>query len=412
MKIAYCSLLIPPEKKIEERAKKHLSGISLHKFTSAIIAGLDANLEAPVKVFNIINTLNYPDFPELIFHSEEWSHTVGAEDVHVGYINIFGIKYITQVNALYKALDKWIQTLNGERLILCVHHNYYPMLKAALRIKRKYGNQVITCLISGDIPGKFGLKSQYKDTLKQKMIEKMEKSILAMVKKIDSFVLQTKYMAEGFGVEDKSVCILECTYLPSLYNKKKDYSTNKKVVFYAGSLREEYDALHLLNAFSYIEGSEYEFWLAGGGNAVDKIKKQAQKDLRIKFLGFISPQEVFDRQAAATVLVSPRTSNHVFVKYSFPSKTMECLASGKPYIAHKLPCEPEEYGNYIQYPEDETDEALAAKIIEVCEMSEDKRRLIGKKGKEFIIDKKNPKVMCKRIIDFWQTLLETDNTGK
>ena len=407
MKIAYCSLLFPPEKKIEERAKKHLSGISLHKFTSAIIAGLDANLEAPIKVFNIINTLNYPDFPKLIFHNEEWSHTVGAEDIHIGYINIFGIKYITQENALYTALDKWGKTLKSERFILCVHHNYYPMLRAALRIKRKYSNQVITCLISGDIPGKFGLKSQYKDTLKQKMIDKLDRNILSMVKEFDSFVLQTKYMAEGFGVEGKPVCILECAYLPSLYNKKNDYNTGKKVVFYAGSLREEYDILHLLNSFSYIKGDEYEFWIAGGGNAVEKIKKQAQNDPRIKFFGFISAQEVFDRQEAATILVSPRTSNHVFVKYSFPSKTMECLASGKPYIAHKLPCEPEEYRNYIQYPEDETDEALAAKIIEVCEMPEDKRMLIGKKGKDFIINNKNPKVMCKRIVDFWQTLIKT-----
>jgi len=411
MRIAYCSLLLPEEKKIAERAKGHLSGVSLHKFTRAIIHGLDANIDRPIKVFNIINTLNYPKFPELVFHKEEWSHTDSACDIHIGYINLFGIKYITQEHNLYLALDKWAKSLNGERFILCVHHNYYPMMKAALRIKKKYGKQTITCLISGDIPGKFGLKSQYKDTLKQKMIEKMEKRILSMVKEFDSFVLQTKYMAEGFDIADKPVCVMECTYLSPEYQlspASKTYNkNNKKIIFYAGSLRVEYDAIHLLNAFKYIKGEDYEFWLAGGGNAVERIKIQAERDSRIKYLGFISPQEVFDRQAAATVLVSPRTSSHTFVKYSFPSKTMECLASGKPYVAHKLPCEPEEYSNYIIYPSDESDEALGTKLAEICCLSEEKRKKIGQKNRIFIMSEKSPEVMCRKIIEFWGNLLET-----
>ena len=410
MNIAYCSLLLPEEKKLSERAKGHLSGISLHKFTSAIIVGIDKNLDKPVKVFNIINTLNYPKFPEVVFPTERWSHADGSHDIHIGYVNLFGLKYITQERNLYRALDEWIDSLEGGKVILCIHHNYYPMMKAALRIKKKYSNQVVTCLISGDIPGKFGLKSQYKDSLKQKMIERMEKDILQMAKQFDSFVLQTRYMAEGFGVEDKPVCVLECTYLPAAYslsNKARTYNPNgKKIVFYAGSLRREYDAIHLINAFKYVKGDDFEFWLAGGGNAVEEVKKAAESDKRIIFLGSISPQEVYDRQQVATVLVSPRKSDHAFVKYSFPSKTMECLASGKPYIAHRLPCEPDEYQDYIQYPYDESDKALGEKITEVCNLSENERLRIGNKGSEFIIRNKNPQVMCRRIVDFWSKLLE------
>ena len=411
MNIAYCSLLLPEEKKLSERAKGHLSGISMHKFTRAIISGVDANLEDSVKVFNIINTLNYPKFPQLVFPTEHWSHKEDSQDIHIGYLNLFGLKYLTQERNLYRALDRWVASLNGEKAIVCVHHNYYPMMRAALRIKQKYNDRIITCLISGDIPGKYGLKSQYKDSLKQKLIGRMEKSILRMVKDFDAFIFQTKYMAEGFGVEGKPVCVLECTYLPSAYTiseKAKTYnSDNKKIVFYAGSLREEYDAIHLINSFSYVEGNDYEFWLAGGGNAVERIKEIAKRDSRIKYLGFISPQEVYDRQQVATVLVSPRKSDHVFVKYSFPSKTMECLASGKPYIAHKLPCEPEEYGSFIQYPDDESDKSLGEKIEEICNKTDEERMQIGENGREFIIKEKNPNIMCKRILIFWERLLQT-----
>lgn len=413
MNIAYCSLMLPEEKHLSERAKGHLSGISLHKFTRAIISGIDANLDKPVNVFNIINTLNYPKFPELVFKTEKWSHTEGSSDIHIGYFNVFGIKYITQERNLYRALNAWVKSIDGEKFILCVHHNYFPMMKAALKIKKKYGNQCVTCLISGDIPGKFGLKSQYRDTLKQKMIEQMEKNILQMAKAFDSFILQTKYMAEGFGIRDKPVCVLECTYLPCEYtisDKAKTYNPdNKKTVFYAGSLRKEYDAIHLINSFKYIQGDDFEFWIAGGGNATEEIKNAAKIDKRIKYLGFISPQEVYDRQQVATVLVSPRKSDHIFVKYSFPSKTMECLASGKPYIAHQLPCEPDEYSAYIQYPTDESDEALGKKLEEICNKSEDERLLIGKRGKAFILYQKNPKAMCARIVEFWERELNSSN---
>ena len=56
MDIAFCSMLLPEEKNLAARAKKRLPGISVHKVARALISGLDANLEQPVRVFNIINT--------------------------------------------------------------------------------------------------------------------------------------------------------------------------------------------------------------------------------------------------------------------------------------------------------------------------------------------------------------------
>ncbi len=413
MKIAYCSLLLPEEKRLAERAKERLSGVSLHKFTRAVIQGLDANCDEPVTVFNIINTLNYPKFPDLIFKTEEWSHTDGSKDVHIGYINLFGIKYITQANGLYRRLNRWVKSLNGEKCIVCVHHIYYPAMKAACRLKKKYGEQVQLCLITGDMNGTFGLASQYKPNLKERLTHFVEHSIDKMAPKFDCYVFATKDMADGFGVADKPFTVLECTYSEPVYSSNvPDNSLNpdgKKVIFYAGALRDEYGIGHLLRAFSMIEDPDYRLWLAGGGNAEEMIKNAAEKDPRIEFLGFVTPQQVDLRQKNATVLISPRTSELEFVKYSFPSKTMECLASGKPYIAHKLPCDPPEYGGYIQYPSDESDASLRDKIVEICELSQDARDKIGQNAKEFIAREKNPKAQCRRIIDLWKQMISKES---
>ena len=404
MNIAYCSLLLPEEKNLVERAKRRLSGISLHKVMSAIIQGLDENLDQPVKVFNIINTLNYPKFPELFFHTEQWSHTEGALDWHIGYINLFGIKYITQERGLYKKLCDWVDSLNGEKCVVCVHHIYFPAMKAACKVKQKYGDQVQICLITGDMNGQYGLVTQKKPTLKQYLIRGVEKRIDEMAKRFDCYVFATRYMAKAFGVEDKPYAILECTYTdPNHTDPSLEEVSNEdtKIVFYAGALRDDYGIPHLLKAFSMISDDRYRLWLAGGGAAEATYKEITANDHRIEFLGFISPRDVELRQQKATVLISPRTSEPEFVKYSFPSKTLECLASGKPYIAHRLPCDPPEYASYIQYAEDESDASLRDKIVALCEMDAKLRNEIGCRARTFILEEKNPKVMCRRMIDLW-----------
>lgn len=403
MKIAYCSLLLPEEKKLAERSKKRLSGISTHKVTSAMIQGIDANLETPVTLFNIINTLNYPDFPDILFHDEEWSHAEGAKDYHIGYINLFGIKYLTQESRLYKKLETWVEDNDNDDLVIIVHHIFYPALKAAWRIKKKYGSRIKTCLITGDLPGKYGLQSQYKLNMKELLTRRLEKKILKLSQRFDCYVFVTSHMADALGVVHKPFEVVECVHSApsaSIADSHEAVSNqdDPKVIFYAGAVRNEYGIPHLLRAFSMIEDPTYELWIAGEGNADELVSKYAERDCRIKHLGFISPTEVSERQQCSTVLVSPRTSEHEYVKYSFPSKSVDSLASGTPYIAHRLPCDPPEYEEVIQYAADESDEALAQKIIEICELPKKDRREIGKKARRFICTEKSPEILCSKIV--------------
>ena len=407
MNVAYCGLLLPEEKKLSERSKERLSGISGHKVTMATIKGIDANLDTPVTVFNIINTLNYPHFPQLIFPTEQWSHMLNSEDWHIGYMNIIGIKYITQTVNLYRKLSEWIKKRGNEECIICVHYIYYPAMLAACLCKKRYKTQVKLCLNTGDIPGKFGLGSQVQSSLKDFLIRNViEKGIMSMAKSFDNFVFVTEDMATAFDVKEKPHVIIEGTYIRPQYAEEYEIYSNfenkKKRIFYAGALRPEYGIEHLLRAFSMIRDNDFELILAGGGPSEDTIKKFAEQDSRIHFLGFITPQEVLKQQKKATVLVSPRTSELEYVKYSFPSKSLDSLASGVPYVAHKLPCDPPEYKDYIQYADNESDEGLKDKLYEICSLSTEERRALGRKAMNFILTEKNPDNLCKKIVEMWR----------
>lgn len=408
MKIAYCSLLLPEEKKLSERTRERLSGISGHKVTMAEIIGIDENMNTPMDIFNIINTVNYPKFPQLLFKNEEWNHTndPNHKDFHLGYINLFGIKYITQFTSMCNALTKWTKHLS-EPSIVCVHGIYLPSMLAAIYAKGRSKGKVVLCLNTGDVPGQYGLQSQKKKNAKQVLTELIvNRNIMKLAKKFDCFVFVTSDMAKAFDVADKPYVVVECAYTaPKYLGDATIKETDKKTIFYAGSIRKEYGIDHLLRAFSMIDDPNYQLVIAGGGAGEDIVEDYASKDDRVVFLGFITPQEVLKWQLRSHVLVSPRMSDLEFVKYSFPSKSVDSLASGVPYVAHKLPCDPPEYSNYINYPVDESDEALRDKIVEICELNSKERRAIGEKAKQFIIKEKNPKIMTKRIVNMWETIV-------
>lgn len=398
MKICFCSLLLPNEEELLSKTKAKLS-FSRHKFGLSVLEGLEENLKGNLTVMNIINTVNFPKYKQLIFKTQCWSHNKKAKDYHLGYVNLFVIKYLTQAFTLKRKLEKWIkQHPAQEKLILYVQDMYFPSIMAVLSVCKKYKN-VKTCLMTGDLTGKYGLTPD-SNPLKSKLILLKDKYVNKKIKLFDSFVLVTKYMANAMGVSDYPYTVMECLYSVDANDLSKVNNKNQleKTLFYAGALREEYGIIHLLRAFSLIQDSSYRLLLAGGGEAVEVIKKWIKKDKRIKYLGFISPSEVTAYQEISDVLINPRTSEHEFVKYSFASKTMECLVSGKPYIAHKLPCNPPEYDAFIQYPENESDEALRDKMIEVCEMEKKEKDLLCEKSRKFIIEEKNPKKQCEKIV--------------
>jgi glycosyltransferase involved in cell wall biosynthesis len=398
MKICFCSLLLPNEEKLMSKTKSKLP-FSRHKFGMNVLKGLEANCPGDVTVMNIINTINFPKYKQLIFLTKSWSHNDKSTDYHIGYINLFGIKYLTQYHNLKRHLKAWVKANPNENLVIYVQDIFFPNVMAALSVGKKYSS-VKTCLMTGDLNGKYGLAPD-SNRLKNWLLKQKEKYLDARVSKFDSYVLVTKYMAQAMGVQDKPVTIMECLYepetteLPPIHNR----FTKKKIIFYAGSVREEYGILHLTRAFSLITDPDYRLWIAGGGAGAEAVKKATDSDPRITYLGFISPKEVLERQQLATILVNPRTSEHAFSKYSFAGKNMECLASGKPYVAHKLLCNPPEYDHYICYPDGETDEALAKKMIEVCEMSSSEKDEIAQRSRDFILQKKNPRSQCKKVVE-------------
>mgnify|MGYP000847435945 CR=1 FL=1 len=382
--------------------------VSSHKFQGNLLDGLLENGQS-VKVVNIPRVRYFPKYQKILFRRKlfVWKNKTIGE--YIAFINLPVLNYVSQKKTLTRALENYVKEAGNERCVLICFNNYLPQNQAMLKVRKKYNNNVVLCGVLGDIHGQYGVQvAKRYDGLRGRIVRYIEKKQDDLSSQFDSFGFVTKYMAEALGVEKKPHVIIEGIYSEDGRRTRHINDGKTKTVFYAGAVEKEYGLIHLLNAFSLIKDENYRLVIAGGGGAVDEILNRAKHDSRISYLGYITPKEVEKHQQNATVLVNPRLSNHEYVKYSFASKNMECLASGKPYIAYKLPCNPPEYDGYIQYPKGETEEWLAEKIEEVCNYPEEKRAFIGLKAREFILNEKNPKSMCKRIVEMSKNIGEDD----
>jgi glycosyltransferase involved in cell wall biosynthesis len=173
---------------------------------------------------------------------------------------------------------------------------------------------------------------------------------------------------------------------------------NKKVILYTGSLNIQFGIMDLLDAIDLIANYNYEFWICGSGEAEKEIEKRCAHDKRIKYFGYVAKNEILKLQQKATVLINPRNNEGEYTKYSFPSKTMEYLMSGKPVIMYKLDGIPDEYDPFLYYITGNSPRDIANKIIEVAGKSQAELDVCGNRARQFVMKNKNHIVQARKIL--------------
>ncbi len=180
----------------------------------------------------------------------------------------------------------------------------------------------------------------------------------------------------------------------------------------AGGLDEENGIREIISAFSLLIGEKYQLHIAGAGPLEDFVKTAAISDSRIHFHGFISFADVLKLYASADLLLNIRLTQRMNTRYFFPSKIMECLASGVPVITTCPGNVAEEYADFAFLLRHETPEALADLIQEVESIPSEQRLVRAKAACEYIVSHKTWDAQAKRILMFLHQItgLEQEHT--
>lgn len=364
-----------------------------HTFENAVLSGLGklgvsySLISAPLingssKINKYLKGYKFKSNPNIL-----------SNDIYIGNICIPFINKIYEYFAIRRELLKQLKkNPNASLLIFSLHS---PFLLAYYSLFR---TKISTCVVVYDLP-------QYMSENKSKLYrfaKKIDQYLInKCLKKIDSYVLLSVDMINFLPKENKKWEIIEGIYntTNSIMKSNEYEESNDKIILYTGGISERYGVFDLIEAFVRIPQSYYKLILCGNCSNHNLLNEYLDKDKRISYLGLVDKKEVAILQSRATVLVNPRHSGEEFTKYSFPSKTMEYMASGTPTIMCKLHSLPNEYLEYLFIFEDESIEGYKNKIVEVCSKPSDYLSNFGNMASNFIKSKKNEIIQAKKIVD-------------
>ena len=283
---------------------------------------------------------------------------------YVGFHNLWGYRNISRAKALKKALEDFIQSPEEEKLLV-VYCAHTPFLEAAYYAKRR-DPSIRVCLYVPDLPDYMNLsarRSRLYDFAKKYDIAAMKRYMAC----VDGYVLLTEEMKGMLPVGSKPYLVIEG--IVSREDLKDEpgcelEEETEKFVVYTGKLSGKFGVKALIDSFALVEDPACRLILCGTGDCFDYAREAAARDERIRPLGQIPPAEAKAWQRRAAVLVNPRPNDEEYTKYSFPSKNIEYLLTGRPVAAYLLDGMPRHYREFLtEIPADQPRETAIAQAI-------------------------------------------------
>ena len=405
MKILFIGLLYNPteEAALLTHSKVGIS-VASNLFQWNLIRGINYKNPKNIEVLGSIPFGNFPSLSNKLFCKKTRYNYCGISTKEIGFLNFYLIKHKQRQSAVLKYIKRWTFKNKEDDLFVIFYDLYLPFLNNLKRIRRLSYN-IKTGLIVPDLAGKYR-NDMGNNKFKQFILNQKSSGILTKSRNADFFILLTEQMKDVLQFGQKPYMIIDGIVNDfEVKDVLEPHISEKRVFMYAGALMKQYNISMLLSAINKLYDYEnFEFWFCGKGDAEEEIKKAAQKNKRIKYLGFLSKSEVQRIEKDVTFYINPRTNDGLYTKYSFPSKNLEYLLAGRPVIAYKLDGISKEYDEVFYYIESKNENSLIEKLKNMLDMSLDEITIASKKSHDFVLAHNGAKRQAERLINFLGSL--------
>ena len=392
MRILLCSALCSKATiaSLKKKTGVDISSSTLQKYYRMIAYGFVKN-QAEVTTASTIPVLSCPN---------KWlSEKSNREECIVfHYASILNVPVLRQMSIFVSTLlhgVRWCRDSKGEqRFVVADVLNISTSMSALLL--RLFGVHVMGLMT--DMPGLMvGDQGRLSNLIR--------KFNLWTLERFDSYIFLTEAMNEVVNRKNKPYMIMEGLVDSDMKGAERCVDKDVRKIVYAGGLHERYGLRMLVEGFMNVEGDDLRLDIYGRGPFADKLPEYESKDGRVRYHGLKPNAEIVREELSATLLVNPRPTHEEFVKYSFPSKNMEYMASGTPLLTAKLPGMPVEYHQYVYLIEEETTEGVDAASQHLLEdLDSDALNAKGASAKQFVLKSKNNVCQTQRVLDFYQSI--------
>lgn len=339
---------------------------------------------------------------QVVFKREE--ETVGK--VHYVYGKFLNLVALCQLTRYFGALKeiKKLRLQSDDCVIVCDVLNR-SIAAAARKAGRKYNIPVVG--IVTDVPGHTSGARQKTLPLTSRIIARLAGRLSKdSEKKFDAYLLLTEAMNPIVNPKGKPYIVIEghCDSTMAQRENVIENKSNPKVMMYAGGIHKEFGIQRLVNAFLAADVPGWECHIYGDGNYQSELTALCKTETRVKYFGPQPNALIVENQLKASLLVNPRLTDAEYVKYSFPSKTLECMVSGTPLLTTDLPGMPRDYLPYVYLFGEETEEAFRTVLQQVLTLEASTLHEKGQKAKAFALTEKNNISQAEKLVAFMKTL--------
>ncbi len=398
--ILYISFLWP-QKLDEAILMQPLPPAQTKRFGEALLSAITKNFDGNITVLSFAPLLDFPRCKHLISPIAKWHIEDKIKAYLLPFINISGLKHFTKFIFAFLFCLIWAFHQGNKKGLLLLHGVQSCNIWAALLVGKLFSFNVVPFLTDDlGIPlkweGKFIRLMRILDVFLIKMA----------MRRVNGVASMTLPLANKWAPQKPKIII------NAIYNEKMEkYNYNPQIdeedifyVGYFGGLYEEYGVILLLEAFAKIKKDNWHLIIGGRGPLENKVKEIAKNYKNINYLGFLSDIDLKNIYNKINVFVNPRLTTSQICLYSFPSKLVEYMGTGKPVVSTNLPTLDDKFKEHLILMKEDTADELINCLDYVSRWKKDQYNLWRIKTINFIKEELSPKTQGRKIIEFIESL--------
>jgi glycosyltransferase involved in cell wall biosynthesis len=365
--------------------------IQTQRFGWSVVEAL-RSADAEVILISAAPATDYPNNAHLVFKGKAFKSR-GVDGRTVSFVNLTGLKHVTRFITARVAADSVTRSASPDAVL--VHGVHSAFIWVGVRVAKRLG--VPVAVILTDPPS---LPTPYDGRVSGRLKKVDRRLIIAGLRRVSGVVALTKGLADDLA-PGKPWLQFEGIARPlDLSPHPDDVRSPVPSVVYAGAVTAEYGVRHLLDAVRRSSGA-WHLHVYGTGPMLAEVQEAARRSTRIFCHGLVDSARLASAYASASLLVNPRSTTASFVKYSFPSKLLEYLSSGRPVMTTRLSTIPDDYTPHLSYMGDSAEEMATA--IDAFFEQHSVRPTVSS-GREFIVSTKGVEAQGLRLRRFLNSL--------
>lgn len=281
----------------------------------------------------------------------------------------------------------------GEAISMIVENSPFASSTAAVSLKKRFGLKLYSITIDTPFTKAFSSKG---------FAGRINKMLFACginsLKKFDGIVSFTEDVKNDLQID-----IPFCPFLIGCEENDVSESapsvTDGRSAAYAGTLIYYNGICELVEAYAIL-GDDYKLDIYGYGPLENFVKEASRKHSNISFKGRFSPAETKKVLSSYDLLINPRIIDHTIENYTFPSKLIDYILTGKSVLTSKFKTLPEDYKEFIYTIDELAPKSIAYAVKSVYAEEIDERKHKAAIGIDYLKENQIYSKQAKKIIKF------------